>query len=187
MESQLWVLHKMKETTWPEFIAAHRGGVGEIAFDRVGAFYDRVGTLIRLRLVNEEQILATIGGSAIAVWQKVEPLVQEARRIENSALFGNFEWMLPACHECYVPVLGRTGSVNPFSLVQPEDRHTVRPRALADRLRRADRPTVLDVRNPNQIAADPRTIPGALLIPPDEVGSRLGEVPPDRDVVVLCA
>src|SRR5579863_1079123 len=47
MDAQLWLIHKMKETTWEEFVAVHRGDVGEQAFHRVGSFYDRVGTLTR--------------------------------------------------------------------------------------------------------------------------------------------
>jgi hypothetical protein len=35
---------------------------------RVGGFYDRVGNLIRHKLINEDDILHTIGGYAIAVW-----------------------------------------------------------------------------------------------------------------------
>lgn len=185
MRAQLWLLHALKETTWPEFVATHRGDAGEVAFHRVGAFYDRVGTLVRLNLVNDEQILATVGGHAIAVWQKVEPLVREARAIENSTLFVDFERMLPSCHECYVPALGREGRVNPFSLTQPHA--TIRPEALAGPLRRGDPPTVLDVRQPSQVQADPRAVPGALLIPPDDLEARLGEVPPGRDIAVYCA
>jgi len=43
---------------------------------------------------------------------------------------------------------------------------------------------VLDVREPSEWAA--RHIPGATLIPLGELGSRLGEVPGDRSIVVVC-
>src|SRR5579862_8903304 len=53
MEAQLWLLHKMEENTWESFIGAHRGDNGEVAFHQVGSFYDRVGTLVSLKLINE--------------------------------------------------------------------------------------------------------------------------------------
>src|ERR1051326_7883653 len=52
MEAQLWLLHRLQESTWEEFVQAHRGDFGEGAFHRVGSFYDRLGTLVRLGLVN---------------------------------------------------------------------------------------------------------------------------------------
>src|SRR5262249_5877365 len=73
MDAQLWLLHRLKEQTWPEFIKAHRADKGETAFHRVGSFYDRVGTLVRLGLINEQEILATVGAHAVAVWQKIQP------------------------------------------------------------------------------------------------------------------
>jgi hypothetical protein len=48
-------------------------------------------------------VLDTVAGLAIAVWQKIGPLVLEARLIENSTLFQDYERMLPRCYECYVP------------------------------------------------------------------------------------
>ena len=73
MEAQLWLIHRLEQTTWREFVAAHRCDVGEVAFHRVGSFYDRLGTLVRLGFVNEREILSTTGGYAIAVWGKIEP------------------------------------------------------------------------------------------------------------------
>jgi hypothetical protein len=86
-----------------DFVAGGRGERAERALHRVGGFYDRVGNLIRHKLIDENDILPTIGGFAIAVWERVEPLVREARRRENAFLFQNFEAVLPTCHECYIP------------------------------------------------------------------------------------
>ncbi len=83
MEAQLWLIHRLQETEWKTFVARHRCDFGEIAFHRVGGFYDRVGTLVRLGFVNEQEILTTIGGHAIAIWSKIEPLVREARATET--------------------------------------------------------------------------------------------------------
>ena len=93
----------MKHQTWDDFVAGGRGERAERALHRVGGFYDRVGNLIRYKLIDENDILPTIGGFAIAVWQRIEPLVAEARRRENAFLFQNFEAVLPICRECYVP------------------------------------------------------------------------------------
>jgi hypothetical protein len=186
MEAQLWLLHRLEQSTWRDFVAAHRGDAGEIAFHRVGGFYDRVGTLVRLRLVNEKEILSTVGGYAIAVWGKIGPLVREARQIENSTLFVDFERMLPACHECYVPALG-DAPVRPFEVPSAPADDRVTPEALRRRIKAGDPPTILDVRNPSQVAADPRRLPGSLMIPVGEVEQRRDELPQGRDIVVLCA
>jgi hypothetical protein len=185
MEAQLWLLHRLEETTWAEFVAKHRGDAGEVAFHRVGSFYDRVGTLVRLGLIDDREILATIGGHAIAVWNKVESLVREARRIENSALFGDFERLLPACHECYVPALGRDARVRPFAIVQPEPRISLDQ--LKQRLDAGEPTTILDVRQPSQVERDGRTLPHAHLMPLDELERRYAELPPGREVVAYCA
>lgn len=122
MKAQMWLLHQLKETTWTDFVQKHRGDVGEAAFHRIGSFYDRIGTLTRLGLIDDKEILSTMGAYAIAVWQKIEPLVREARSLENSVLFDDFEKLLPACYECYVPALHSNPTlqvqVRPFSLEQ---------------------------------------------------------------------
>ena len=193
MEAQLWLLHRLQETTWEGFVAAHRADVGEMAFHQVGAFYDRVGTLIRMKLINDQEILATMGGYAIAVWQKIGPLVLEARQIENSMLFQYYEQMLPACHECYVPSLkmdakneaGMPASVVPFSLAQPASRITIAE--LRRRVQSADVPIILDVRQPRQFEAEGKTLPHAVVIPPDDIAARIGELPQGREIAVYCA
>lgn len=185
MEAQLWLLHRLQETDWHSFIQAHRADVGEIAFHRIGSFYDRVGIMVRLGLVNEKEILTTIGAYAIAVWQKIGPLVEEARRIENSALFADFERILPACHECYVPSLGATSQVVPFSVDQTIAR--IRPAEVQKRLDRGERPILLDVRRAEQVAQDSRMLPHAIHIPPDSLHARYTELPLDRQIIAYCA
>ena len=103
--AQQWVLYELNAQTWNEFVTAHRGDYGERAFIRVGTFYNRVGYLVNYHLLapNDRILLDTIAGLAIAVWQKIGPLVLEARLIENANLFQDYERMLPRCYECYVP------------------------------------------------------------------------------------
>jgi phage shock protein E len=57
--------------------------------------------------------------------------------------------------------------------------------ALRDRQLGADpTPFVLDVRSPEEYAAG--HVPGAVNVPHGEVGSRLAELPRDRDIVLYC-
>jgi hypothetical protein len=186
MEAQLWLVHRLQETDWTNFVAKHRCDYGEIAFHRVGSFYDRVGTLVRLGFVNEREILTTIGSHAIAVWNKIEPLVREARATENSDLFRDFERMLPACHSCYVPALSPGTPVAPFSLVQPADIAKIDVATLKQKLDRSEPLTILDVRQAAHVDLDRRALPHAMLFPPDEVESRYTELPPDREVIAYC-
>ncbi len=185
MTAQFWILYKMEESTWEAFIQNHRADLGELHFHRVGSFYDRIGTLVRLKLINEEEILSTVGGYAIAVWQRIEPFVKEARRIENSGLFDDFEALLPACYECYVPALGENAYVRPFSVDQTPPLISIG--ALKKKLASDNPPIVLDVRTAHHVQADPRKLPGAIVIPPGEVADRIAELPPERDIAVYCA
>jgi peroxiredoxin len=100
---QLFLLHMLSCSTWDEFCKLGRGERAEVAIHRVGGYYDRVGNLVRHGLIDKEDILPTIGGYAVAVWHRVEPLVKELRLRENALLFQNYELLLPDCHECYVP------------------------------------------------------------------------------------
>jgi hypothetical protein len=100
-KAQQWILYELKEQTWKEFVAAHRGGYGERAFIMVGSYYSRIGYLVTYRLLGtrERILLGTLAGPAIRTWQKIEPLVLEARLVENSTLFQDYERMLPRCRE----------------------------------------------------------------------------------------
>ncbi len=184
MEAQLWLLHRLKETNWPDFVSNHRADLGESAFHRVGSFYDRVGTLVRLGLVNKDEILVTIGPHAIAVWRKIRDLVEEVRRVEHSTLFADFERLLPSCHECYVPELGPEGRVAPFSLRQPS---RIALAEAKSRLDRGDPLAFVDVRRADEVKAEPRSLPNAVWLPPEDAAKRLEELRRDREILVYCA
>lgn len=184
MDAQLWLLHRLEERTWGEFVSAHRADYGEAAFHRVGSFYDRLGTLIRLRLIDEEEMLSTMGPYAIAVWQKMEPLVRGAREIEHSLLFDDFERLIPACRHCYVPSLGAGGTVIPFSLLQPEDQiSAVGVRALRDQ---GAPLVVVDLRPAPVSQSQPCPDLDVLVLPAAELEQRFREIPADREVVLFC-
>ncbi len=108
MEAQLWIIHQMKEKSWREFQDQHRGKDGEAAFLRVTGFYNRVGSLANLNLVDGRLILRTIGGTADAVWRKVTPLIREARE-QNPAFLLDFEGLVPLCATLLAKTSGGTG------------------------------------------------------------------------------
>lgn len=206
-EAQMWILHRLEERTWEEFLAKHRGDFGEGAFHRVGGFYNRVGTLITRHLIDRDVTLRTMGGYAIAVWRKIEPLVREARRVEHSNLFEDFERMLPDCFDCYVPELHVPAPValeGDRSFVETEreaakrivargrEIHddapvpSVTPRELRQMLDRGEPVTVLDVRSRQSYEDARAAIPGSLRIAPQEIPERFSEIPRDRLAVGYC-
>lgn len=95
MAAQLWLIHDVAGNSWSEF-RSRRGKEGEAAFLRVTGFYNRVGTLITLGIVDERTILRTIGAAAYAVWKKTRPLIEGARA-ENTTLLREFERLVPIC------------------------------------------------------------------------------------------
>ncbi len=60
----------------------------------------------------------------------------------------------------------------------------ISPRDLKDRLERGERPLILDVREIEEVNLAP--FPGALHIAMGEVASRLAELEPQRETVVVC-
>lgn len=63
-------------------------------------------------------------------------------------------------------------------------RPPVAPAAVQEWTGRTDAPLLLDVRTPEEYAAG--HLPGALLIPHDQLASRLSEIDRDRPVLVYC-
>jgi rhodanese-related sulfurtransferase len=58
------------------------------------------------------------------------------------------------------------------------------PRVLRDRLAAGEQPTVLDVREPEELQIV--RFPGALEIPMGDIPSRLGELDPNDELIVVC-
>jgi len=53
-------------------------------------------------------------------------------------------------------------------------------------LDRGDRPFIVDLRHMLEFVVDPRTVPTAVRISPDELPARNAEIPRDRDIVLYC-
>ena len=69
-------------------------------------------------------------------------------------------------------------------LAAQANRPAVAPAAVAELAARADAPLVLDVRTPEEFAAG--HVPGAILIPHDQLSARLDELDRSRWVLVYC-
>jgi rhodanese-related sulfurtransferase len=61
----------------------------------------------------------------------------------------------------------------------------IEPQQLSEKLSGQARPVVLDVRQPQELAAEGR-IEGSLHIPMNEIPARLAEVPRERELVAVC-
>lgn len=174
-EDQLFLLHKLPASTWEEFVANGRGERAERALHRVGAFYDRIGSLILHKLIRQDDMLPTIGGFAIAVWQRIEPFVVEARRRENAFLFQNFEAILPECRECYVPLATDTAATpaNDVDLVEPHEARSLLGQNAAIML-----DVSRDVANGH--------IAGAVRTTPNDLTGWLAAIKPGKEVITYC-
>ena len=62
----------------------------------------------------------------------------------------------------------------------------ITPDELKHQLEAGDRPVIIDLRHPLDVLTDPRTIPGALQISPEDLENRHGEVTRDGEVVLFC-
>jgi rhodanese-related sulfurtransferase len=102
--------------------------------------------------------------------------------------------VLTACALALYLLAGRAGAGEPTnaasSVTAPaaasaERLPLVTQEALLERQARKDPQLfVLDVRTPQEYAAG--HVPGAVNVPHDQVGTRLAEVPRDKDVVIYC-
>jgi membrane protein DedA with SNARE-associated domain len=63
----------------------------------------------------------------------------------------------------------------------------IQPQELRRRLASGERITVVDLRHPQDVQLDPRKIPGALRILPEELEHRHAEIPREAEVVLYCS
>ena len=106
------------------------------------------------------------------------------------------DWLLPRAAELGMPfaamVLAALGIYLAYKWWQRRKFHSMLRMArisaseLYQRLASPAHPTVVDVRSASALTLDPRRIPGALHVPPDDVESHLHDVPRDREIVLYC-
>jgi rhodanese-related sulfurtransferase len=62
----------------------------------------------------------------------------------------------------------------------------ISPEELYRQVQAGEEPVIVDLRHPLDFLAEPRTLPNALRMYPDEVAKRYTELPANRDIVVYC-
>jgi membrane protein DedA with SNARE-associated domain len=62
----------------------------------------------------------------------------------------------------------------------------ITPDELKHELEAGEQPVIIDLRHPLDVLTDPRTLPGALQISPEELESRNGEITRDGEIVLFC-
>jgi rhodanese-related sulfurtransferase len=75
--------------------------------------------------------------------------------------------------------------MNLFELLFGKPVSTVTSLELSEKLKNGRKPLVIDVRQPDEYRSG--HIPGAKLIPLHKLGSRLNELPKNREIVCVCA
>jgi hypothetical protein len=62
----------------------------------------------------------------------------------------------------------------------------ITPDELKHELEAGERPVIIDLRHPLDVLTDPRTLPGALQISPEDLEARNGEITRDGEIVLFC-
>ena len=62
----------------------------------------------------------------------------------------------------------------------------ITPDELKHKLESGEPLVIMDLRHPLDVLTDPRTLPGALQISPEELESRNGEITRDGEIVLFC-
>jgi hypothetical protein len=67
-------------------------------------FYDQVGVLLRRGLIELDLVDDLLGNSARQIWEKVTPLIREARERYDPRLYEHFEYLYDEMTRRAVPV-----------------------------------------------------------------------------------
>jgi rhodanese-related sulfurtransferase len=62
----------------------------------------------------------------------------------------------------------------------------IEPQELHDQMEAGAAPFVVDLRHPLDFLTDPRIVPGAVRISPDELTAHIDGIPKDRDIILYC-
>jgi hypothetical protein len=64
-----------------------------IALGKIGTFFQGVGVLLRMKIIDISFAGRLFGRSAIYTWEKMKPLVEGYRREEHAEMFADFEYL----------------------------------------------------------------------------------------------
>jgi hypothetical protein len=62
----------------------------------------------------------------------------------------------------------------------------IKPQELKAKLDAGELVTIIDLRHPLDLLPDPRTLPGALWISPEELEKRHGDITRDGEIILFC-
>jgi membrane protein DedA with SNARE-associated domain len=62
----------------------------------------------------------------------------------------------------------------------------IEPEHVVAMIERGEQPYIVDLRHPLDFLTDPRVIPGAIRMTPEEVAARHEEIPRDREIILYC-
>jgi len=68
------------------------------------SFYDQVGVLLRRRLIEFEMVDDLLGNSTRQLWEKVAPMIREARERYDPRLYEHFEFLYDEMTRRDVPI-----------------------------------------------------------------------------------
>lgn len=138
-------------------------------------------SLVRFGIFDSIGTFVWVTALALAGWISMRPL--EWTHVATAVLGLLPLWLLTLLAG---NVLWKYAQKRSFSRSLRMDRIT--PQELSARLEGAveDRPMVVDLRHPLDVLHDPRTIPGAVNLLPEEMESRARTLPLEREVVLVC-
>lgn len=91
----------------------------------------------------------------------------------------------------YIPMLGAIagaafGSLRHRSIASSRRTQDITPEEVYEAVLRGNSPVILDLRHPLDMLSDPRVVPGAIRLLPQELSTSHRELPRDREVVFYC-
>ena len=152
-------------------------GLSLMAAPMSGAFRMTVPGFLLYNAIGTLLWVAVFSGIGYLFHDQIERLFQEFLRLGSYLLV-----LLP----------GAAGAYFAWKFIQRRrfmrslDNARITPEELKGKLDRGEALVVLDVRTSNEFKIDPDTVPGAVQFPLDELERRSGEIPLDREIILLC-
>ncbi len=95
---------------YPGYVEAHGSPMADTAFATVALYYEGLGFLLHRRLIDLEEIEYFVSGSALGMWQKVQPLVLGVRaEYDQPSMFQWFEYLASRMQQREAKLSRRSG------------------------------------------------------------------------------